>query len=162
MRYGFLYSGYKVHFFFWEALVILRKVAVKAVSVVLSHSEPMQRVMAANTVIVSMLALQLNYQPYESARINRIETLSMVANFLTLTLGAFFNGQNSAVVRNLLFASIVGANCAFLIYWVRSLVLASTLCRRFRRKRVQAQTTDLDQSISPCKPPREIECTQIP
>jgi len=162
MRYGFLYSGYKVHFFFWEALVILRKVAVKAVSVVLSHSEPMQRVMAANTVIVSMLALQLNYQPYESARINRIETLSMVANFLTLTLGAFFNGQNSAVVRNLLFASILGANCAFLIYWVRSLVLTSTLCRRFRRKRVQAQTTDLDQSISPCKPPREIECTRIP
>lgn len=157
LRYGFFYSGYKDHFFFWEALVIFRKVTVKAVSVVLSHSEPIQRVMAANTVIVLMLALQLNFQPYESLRINRIETLSMAANFLTLTLGAFFNSQNSQAVQNLLFTSIVSANCAFLIYWGRSLILTSAWCTRRRHKRVQAQTTDLDQSISPCQPPREID-----
>lgn len=151
LRYGFLYDGYKDHFFFWEALVIFRKVAVKAVSVILSHSEPIQRAMAANVIIVSMLALQLNYQPYTSERVNRIETLSMAANFLTLTLGTFFSKHNSQAVHTLLFCSVLGANCAFLIYWARSLVLASALCRRIHRRRVCHPTTDLSQSVSPCQ-----------
>ena len=149
LRYGFLYNGYKPKLFFWEAVVILRKVTVKAVSVVLSHSDPLQRVMAANTVIVSMLVLQLNYQPYESDRVNRIETLSMAANFFTLTLGAFFSSHNSVVVQDLLFWSIVLANAGFLLYWSRSLILASDLCRRLRRKRIRPQTTDMDLSVSP-------------
>lgn len=151
LRYGFLYDGYKDRLFFWEGLVIIRKVAVKAVSVVLSHSEPIQRAMAGNMVIVSMLALQINYQPYKSERINRIETLSMAANFLTLALGTFFSNDNSQAIKNTLFCSIIGANCAFLLYWTRSLVLASELCKRLHRRRTCHPTTDLSQSVSPCQ-----------
>jgi len=151
LRYGFLYDGYKDHLYFWEAVVISRKVAVKAVSVVLSYSEPIQRAMAANVVIVSMLAMQLNYHPYKSERVNRIETLSMAANFLTLTLGTFFSKDNSQAITFVLFCSILGANFAFLLYWARSLVLASELCKRFRRKRTCHPTTDLSLSVSPCQ-----------
>jgi hypothetical protein len=34
--YGFLYSGYKKEYWYWEILVLLRKIAVVAISVFLS------------------------------------------------------------------------------------------------------------------------------
>ena len=70
--YGALYLRYEDHFYFWEFLVIARKVLLVAIAKLLSHS-PAAQIACVLVVLVVALLLQLKYKPFLSDDIDRVE-----------------------------------------------------------------------------------------
>ncbi len=96
--YGFLYSGYKPEYWYWEGIVLLRKILIAGISVFLSaevssgnelqvNSSQYQQGLLATLVISVSLYIQLKLEPYENDVLNGIEALGLVVGVLSLYLG---------------------------------------------------------------------------
>jgi hypothetical protein len=74
---SWLMEGFRETYWFWEGIVILRKVAVVLIAVASSVGEHIQTLMLCVTLMIA-LSLQLRYMPYASLRANRFETVSIL------------------------------------------------------------------------------------
>ena len=90
-RYGFLYMGYSIQrgFYWWEAVVLLRKFTVLMVAS--SISDPFYQSLVGVCAMVAFLVLQVNFRPYDRALLNRLEMAVMVCLCMTqvVSLGYF-------------------------------------------------------------------------
>ena len=73
--FGFLYAGYKEEFFWWEAVVLFRKVAATVIALVPIGIE-LQALCAAGLLLV-LIMLQLILRPFKDERHNVLDCLSM-------------------------------------------------------------------------------------
>ena len=82
--YGFLYSSFRKECWYWEVVVVLRKVAFASAAVLL---QPVGVDLQANLgviVVVASLALQLYFRPYINPKLDKLEAAGLTAAFLTL------------------------------------------------------------------------------
>jgi hypothetical protein len=118
-RYGFLYLGYKKHVWYWEAIIMLRKVAMVLIDVVLGPQGVAVQALVSLLLMVLMFFATLQYQPFEAPHIARLEYLSLVTSFLTLWMGSFFwASPHDPVFAEVLSALIVLMNVVFLGYLI--------------------------------------------
>jgi len=85
--FGFLSDGYKRKFFWWEAAVLVRKLALLLVAVVLSPDDGFLQAFSAVCVLAVSMVVQAWAQPYETTMINVLDMTAMAAVFAT-RLGA--------------------------------------------------------------------------
>jgi len=87
-KFGFLYNGYKIAFWYWEFIVVLRKMALVSVSVYFSESQNIQALMA---VLLCTIALTVHSagRPFVHTTLNVMEFLSLVSSFCTFFWGQF-------------------------------------------------------------------------
>ncbi|CEL99184.1 unnamed protein product [Vitrella brassicaformis CCMP3155] len=71
-RYGFLYTGLRRPFFFWDCVFAVRRVAVLTISQLLDTSAAL--LLGSTSIAVLSLALQLLFQPFE-ARLGNTTTI---------------------------------------------------------------------------------------
>lgn len=70
LKYGFLFLGYSQHSFYWEFIIMYRKVFMAFVSVFLaSVSTTLQGLLAFFVLMISLL-LQIARQPYNHKSLN--------------------------------------------------------------------------------------------
>ena len=131
--YGFLYSGYKKEYWYWEVLVLLRKVLVAAISVFLSaevssandlqvNSSQYQQGLLATLVISVALYIQLKLEPYEGADLNGVESMGLVVSVMSLYLGLWtFYGKESYVIDTTVTVLVFGINGCWFLYTLVSL-----------------------------------------
>ena len=89
-RYGFLFSGYKERAYFWESLVMLRKVAVIFVAVFLRSLGTRIQAFALFVLLLAFLGLTHQRRPFRTRRLNHLELLSLAASASTVYAGFFF------------------------------------------------------------------------
>lgn len=89
-RFSFLYDGYRHDLYWWETLVVVRKILVVLVSATITDGHT--QMFAAAGIITVALALQLSVQPYLIPALNALETLSLVST-LILMLGSLLFWQ---------------------------------------------------------------------
>jgi hypothetical protein len=87
-RYSFIVKGYKPKFWYWELLITGQKLLLMAITVFFAQGGMSQVVMAV-IVMVFFLWLQATFQPYDTAHLNRVATLSCICSLLLLLLGLF-------------------------------------------------------------------------
>eukprot|EP00347_Sterkiella_histriomuscorum_P012942 403366626 len=122
-QYGFIYRGYKQSFYFWEIIIIYRKILIIFIAIFIKTAGVIAQTLFVLIVLIIRRAL------------NNLESLSLIASMFTLYFGLFFlvdkpqswvdsnpDYADGAVVLNsyvkkLFFALILLFNIGFFIYW---------------------------------------------
>ncbi|GFR39670.1 hypothetical protein Agub_g141 [Astrephomene gubernaculifera] len=89
-RYGFLYEDYSRQYYFWESVIMLRKLLVVGLLIVTNSEDDIVQVLSVLGVVVFAGALHAVCRPFETPRFNRLESLSLGATALILYLSCFF------------------------------------------------------------------------
>ena len=122
MQYGFLLSGYRRKCYYWEFVILYRKVLIIICAVFINNSIPLQA-LTIQVVLLVAFFLQLRVQPYTTPQLNMTETLAILVADVTIYCGLYYlTMQLSNAVSWLLFTLIVATNVVFLIYWVFTLI----------------------------------------
>jgi hypothetical protein len=94
IRYGFLYNGYKRDNYYWEIVIMYRKICCLCVAVLLNSVGVI--VQALVLVIILVVFFQLNnvLRPSCNRSLNECEDLSLLTQLLTMYCGLFFLSQS--------------------------------------------------------------------
>jgi len=84
-RWGALYRSFTDRFYWYEILLLVRRIVVVSISV-LWISEPALRSGSLNTLFLALILFHIRYRPYASDAANAWETVSLVSLALLSTL----------------------------------------------------------------------------
>ena len=124
--YGFLYDGYKTEFWFWEVVVLMRKILLAGISVFYAvsvstvttatvNADQYQQGLLASLVMGVSLFFQMLFHPYEGEAMNNVEVMGLTVGFLSLYLG-LWTFHSSAVASVLVAVLIFGLNIIWAVY----------------------------------------------
>lgn len=117
-RYGFLYSSYRPHVYFWEVVIMIRKVALTTVAVALAPAGLDIQVIVAVTVLFSAALLHTSVKPYRMSVLNQCELLSLVVAFMTLVGGLLLDSDRvTGHVKQVVTVLLVMQNVLLLVYF---------------------------------------------
>ena len=141
LRYSFLYKGYEPRWFFWEFVILYRKVTIVCSSVFLSVISIKVQSLTVLAVLLLAVYLQLRYQPFNDITLNKLEVKSILVSAVTIYAGLYYDTNSISKlhldreVNILLFIVIIVVNGYFLFTWVLyiSPVLLNALRDNWRR-----------------------------
>ena len=114
-RFGFLFIAYRVDFWWWEGVEMLRKLLMTSLLVFVMPGEPGQ-LAAAAMITFCFLLLNLTCQPFCTASLNSLSTFTLVAQFATLVSEVLSRETATSRVRAL--QHLLFSVCAsFLMDW---------------------------------------------
>jgi len=118
-RFHFLFKGYEPDFYYWEIIVMIRKILMVAVAVWLSYDIQIQALCATLLVVIALCVHALAC-PYVTDAMDGLELLSLFGSFCTYFFGQF------------LFTPSVGKGgrvfVSFVIVMVNLCVIGAVLC----------------------------------
>ena len=115
--FGFLFNGYKLHKFFWEFLIMYRKIIIIAISVFMSSSNT--SVQALTVVVVLFAALYIQYinKPYNHSELNHMETEALFTATITIYCGLFYlTSYDNQYFKMFLFCIMAFGNIYFFFH----------------------------------------------
>jgi hypothetical protein len=141
LKFSFLYKGYHPKWYFWEFVILYRKVALVCTAVFLSTVVIMVQALSVLAVLLISLFFQLQIQPFNLPIFNRLELKSILVSSVTIYAGLFYQTESigtfhiDAQVKILLFVAILSANGYFLLGWVRCVLplLLEVIRRKFSK-----------------------------
>ena len=119
-RYGFLFNGYTKSEYYWEFVILYRKILIISCSVFIANlaSVNIQALTVLILLIIS-LVMQLNFSPYSGKELNTMEVRSILVSTVTIYCGLYYlTGDLDYVSRVIFFIIIVVANIYFLYIWI--------------------------------------------
>ena len=95
--YAFLHQSYHDNFKFWEAVIMLRKALLAAVTVFSVYLEGHLQAILAMAILVIAAFAQLLARPFimDGPALNTMETLSLACSILAFLVGLLFNDPNT-------------------------------------------------------------------
>ena len=116
--FGFLFNGYKKATFFWEFLIMYRKVLIISIVTFLANISASFQALSIFLLLNLSVFLHLKLQPYVSEVLNHMETESLITSAVTVYCGLFYLTQDTAgPFQIVLFVMIVVGNAYFILYW---------------------------------------------
>lgn len=94
-KFGFLYKGYKLDSFYWECLIMYRKVAMIFISVFLNGIGAMVQALVVLLLLIFFILLTLHKKPYHSRKLNDLEIVSLVTSCIAFYCGLYFLSSKS-------------------------------------------------------------------
>ncbi|CDW73142.1 UNKNOWN [Stylonychia lemnae] len=122
-RLGFLFNGYKIKTFYWEIVILYRKILIVMITVFLSSISPETQVLVGLIVILISILLQVKFRPYYTSTLNTMESYSLLVSAVTLYSGMFYiTGKYYKYMENdgvkwFFLICIALPNAIFLGYW---------------------------------------------
>jgi len=119
VRFGFLYTGYLAQKYYWEFVILYRKVLIIVFAVFFTNiSIPVQALCVMLVLLVAFI-LQMQKNPYLTPTLNDLELRAVLVGTLTIYCGLFFLTSGiDASTKMALFCIILLANVYFLVYWL--------------------------------------------
>jgi hypothetical protein len=119
VRFGFLYTGYQAQMYYWEFVILYRKVLIIVFAVFFTNiSIPVQALCVMLVLLVAFI-LQMKKNPYLTPILNDLELRAVVVGTLTIYCGLFFLTTDlDSSTKIALFCIILSANAYFLVYWL--------------------------------------------
>ena len=117
-----MYKGYTVSKFYWEFVIIYRKLLIIVVATFLSHIVKMVQALIALSILVLFLMLHHRNCPYNRSYLNTMEHRSLLVSIATLFLGLFYLDESLGKASEYLcFALILAFNLYFLQFLLSKL-----------------------------------------
>ena len=118
-KFGFLVNGYSRSAFYWEFVILYRKVAVVCFSVFLSTKATDIQAHSLLVVLLVAYLLHRSVQPYTTKQLNQLESRGILVSTVTIYSGMYFisPGISASTVLTLCILVIL-SNVYFLLYWV--------------------------------------------
>lgn len=133
IRYGYLYNGYNPKTFYWEIIIILRKMLIVSFNVFLLSRSSKLQVLPIMLALGVSLILQMKIKPFTIVVLNRLETASIITANVTLYCGMYFLITDiNIVIKYMLVVIVIGFNAGFMLYIMKYICL--DLIRRIKNK----------------------------
>jgi hypothetical protein len=131
---GFLYNGYRDEAWFWESVVMLRKVGVAAVAVFLAPFGARYQTYTGLLLVFAVTVLQVAVRPFEREELNRLELAALVTAFVTFECGLFLtsDGQTGVIAAQVATIGIFAFNLGFLCMVIVTVGRAAMMQARMR------------------------------
>lgn len=127
LQYGFLISGYKRTCYYWEFVILYRKVLIIICAVFITNFMPI-RALTIQIVLLVAFFLQVQVEPYTTKSLNRTETLAILTADVTIYCGLYYLTEQLSIAASwVLFTFIVTANIVFFLYWLYALICSLVL-----------------------------------
>jgi hypothetical protein len=124
-KFGFLYIGYRKKTFFWEFVILYRKICVVFISVFLVQFNVEVQALTAMLVLILSFFIQEHYEPYDTDELNSLEKKSILCSAVTIFCGLYFlTNSLSNLVKLVFFFIILGANLYFIFYWLKGMIVS--------------------------------------
>jgi hypothetical protein len=94
LKFSFLYKGYHTEWYFWEFVILYRKVAVVCASVFLSTVSITVQALAVLAVLLISLFFQLQVRPFLNPLFNTLELKSILVSAVTIYSGLFYQTES--------------------------------------------------------------------
>jgi len=88
--FGFLFRGYKQLFYYWEVVIIYRKVALIFIQVFLVQYGNNTQAVEVFLLLIFLILVSMNKKPFQTEALNNLETVSLVVSMITIFCGIFF------------------------------------------------------------------------
>jgi hypothetical protein len=150
-RFGFFYNGFKKTHFYWEFLILYRKIFIICLVVFVGNQSISIQALSIMLILLVFLALQFWQQPYSSAALNTMELKAIFVAGITIYCGLYYlAGSTSEGLKVGLFIMIVLVNSYFFYNFLLELLktLLQILASRFRVFRRFALKEDSFPAIS--------------
>jgi len=122
---GFLYNGYENRTWYWEMVVLLRKMVLVALSLSYSGVSVSMLVLLGFLVLIVSFHFQFKYEPYLDDEADTMEHRSLLVASVTLFFGLFFLADSvHKTVDWLVFFVILIVNLYFLTYFIKEMYVA--------------------------------------
>ena len=95
-KYQFLYAGFHASHFYWEVLIMFRKIGMIAAGVFLSMSSSELQTLIMMSLMTMSLCLHLKHRPYHHDPMNTLETYSHLVALVTLYTGMLYVTSSSS------------------------------------------------------------------
>lgn len=134
VMFGFLYQGYKLDVYFWEVIIMYRKIICLLIATLMAPLGIFTQATLLIVVLVICLNVNAANRPYINRSLNDTEDLSILANLITVYCGLFFEPNKPRktdseaekmkknVTINLLFITILVVNVMFVVQWLVNFV----------------------------------------
>ncbi|KAJ6252885.1 insulin-like growth factor binding protein [Anaeramoeba flamelloides] len=109
LRFGLLCSRYSKSFFYWEVVIMLRKLFLAILKTFFINSTFIQLILLVCLMTISLL-LQFKYHPYLTNRHNFLESIQLIISIIILFSGLIFNSNelyNNASFQKKLFVTVI-------------------------------------------------------
>jgi hypothetical protein len=125
LRFGFLYNGFKKSKFYWEFVIMLRKILIICIVVFIGNqSIPIQALTLA-LLLLNFLVFQYLTRPYASDELNQMELRSILVASVTIYCGLYYLSKDlGGVAKVLFFLVMLLVNLYFLSYFASNLFRA--------------------------------------
>lgn len=94
LSFGFLYLGFKKESFFWEFVILYRKVLLITYSVFMRNYSINAQALTVLLTLIVYLYIQNRYQPYATKDLNKLETFSILVSAATIYAGLYYLTTN--------------------------------------------------------------------
>ncbi|CAG9322000.1 unnamed protein product [Blepharisma stoltei] len=119
IKYGFAFNGYKSRSYYWEFVIIYRKIVIICCSIFLSAVSVNIQALTTLFVLVVYLYFQCKIKPYNGDDLNRLETVSIASSAITIYCGMYYLSESlDQFTEMLFFIVIISVNAYFVIYWI--------------------------------------------
>lgn len=132
IHFGFLYNGYRTQRFYWEFIILYRKIIIITIAVFVLNISVAIQALCAMLVLVLAVVFQMREAPYINAVLNKLEHRAIVVAAVTVYCGMWFmTGDIGELSKVVMLVVIVAANVYFLLLWS---VQVCQLCASFFNK----------------------------
>ena len=116
MTFNFFYKDFVSNYFYWECLIFFRKFLMNLFSA-LSEELSLEISEIFNILIISVFILiNLKNNPYQSAKMNRFEILSLIVCLITVISNYTFMYVDKDQIKQFLVFLCFGVNVGFLSF----------------------------------------------
>ena len=128
IKYGFMVNGYKPRKYYWEFVILYRKIVIITISVFIGQISVSIQALTIMGVLILMIILQKKHQPYFKKALNKAEMRSILVSAVTIYCGLYYLTEDlDETTKALLFVTIVAINAYFLLTWGRKMLGAGVL-----------------------------------
>ena len=120
-------SGYKTCYWYWEGIVLVRKLSLAAMGVLLASSSAYLQGLVAIFILSTSLFLQLKCDPYQDKSLNALEAFGLTCGVLTLYVGLWTFEQESSFTKE------IGLAASGVIFFTNGVWLMIALGAIFRK-----------------------------
>ncbi|GIL85472.1 hypothetical protein Vretifemale_13977 [Volvox reticuliferus] len=122
VSYSFMYEDYSRESYFWDSIIMFRKLAVIAAIVFLQPQGQLIQIIAVLGVILLSAVAQLTIKPYKNTQMNNLERLTLYALVVILYFALLFWAGIPKPAKFALGMVLTLANLALIIYFVWKMI----------------------------------------
>lgn len=125
--FGFIFNGYKQKKFFWEFVILYRKILIICVSVFMSTVSNTIQALTIVILLICALYFQYSQHPYVHKQLNYMDIEALLTATLTLYCGLYYLSNDlNEYIKTGLFCLILLGNGYFILYWLYYMAKAIT------------------------------------
>jgi hypothetical protein len=125
LRFGFLYNGFKQSKFYWEFVIMFRKIIIICIVVFIGNQSIPIQALTLVFLLLNFLVLQYLTRPYANTELNQMEFRSVLVASVTIFCGLYYLTKDLGnVAKVLFFLVMLLVNLYFLSYFASNLFRA--------------------------------------